>query len=74
MELHFTPEQEAKLAQSAAQQGRNPDELVRQVVARYFDEDSLFVDGVRRGEESLERGEYLTHEQVGHRLQRFLQS
>jgi len=74
MEVHFTPEQEAKLAQSAAQQGRNPDELVRQVVARYFDEDSLFVDGVRRGEESLERGEYLTHEQVGHRLQRFLQS
>jgi len=73
MELHFTPEQEAKLAQSAAQQGRNPDELVRQVVARYFDEDSLFVDGVRRGEESLERGEYLTHEQVGHRLRRFLQ-
>ena len=74
MEVHFTPEQEAKLAHSAAQQGRNPDELVRQVVARYFDEDSLFVDGVRRGEESLERGEYLTHEQVGHRLQRFLQS
>jgi len=74
MEVHFTPEQEAKLAQSAAQQGRNPDELVRQVVARYFDEDSLFVDAVRRGEESLERGEYLTHEQVGHRLQRFLQS
>ena len=74
MEVHFTPEQEAKLAQSAARQGRNPDELVRQVVARYFDEDSLFVDGVRRGEESLERGEYLTHEQVGHRLQRFLQS
>jgi predicted transcriptional regulator len=74
MEVHFTPEQEAKLAQSAAQQGRNPDELVRQVVARYFDEDSLFVDAVRRGEQSLERGEYLTHEQVGHRLQRFLQS
>jgi len=74
MEVHFTPEQEAKLAQSAAQQGRNPDEFVRQVLARYFDEDSLFVDGVRRGEESLERGEYLTHEQVGHRLQRFLQS
>ena len=74
MEVHFTPEQEAKLAQSADQQGRNPDELVRQVVARYFDEDSLFVDAVRRGEQSLERGEYLTHEQVGHRLQRFLQS
>jgi predicted transcriptional regulator len=73
MEVHFTPEQEARLAQSAAQQGRNPDELVRQVVARYFDEESRFVDAVRRGEEALQRGEYLTHEQVGQRLGRFLQ-
>ena len=73
MEVHFTPEQEAKLAQSAAQQGRNPDELVRQVVARYFEEESRFADAVKRGEEALERGEYLTHEQVGQRLERFLQ-
>jgi predicted transcriptional regulator len=73
MEVHFTPEQEAKLAQSAAQQGRKPDELVQQVVARYFDEESRFVDAVRRGEEGLRRGEYLTHEQVGQRLERFLQ-
>ena len=73
MEVYFTPEQEARLAQSAAQQGRNPDELVRQVVARYFDEESRFVDAVRRGENALQRGEYLTHEQVGQRLERFLQ-
>jgi predicted transcriptional regulator len=73
MEVHFTPEQEAKLAQSAAERGRAPDELVRQVVARYFDEESRFVDAVRRGEEAFERGEYLTHEQVGQRLERFLQ-
>jgi predicted transcriptional regulator len=72
MEVHFTPDQEAKLAQYAAQQGRNPDELVRQVLARYFDEESRFTDAVRRGEEAIERGEYLTHEQVGQRLERFL--
>jgi predicted transcriptional regulator len=28
---------------------------------------------VRRGEAALERGEFLTHEQVGERLRRFLQ-
>jgi predicted transcriptional regulator len=72
MEVHFTPEQEARLAQSAAQQGRKPDELVQQVVARYFDEESRFVDAVKRGEEALDRSEYLTHEQVGQRLERFL--
>lgn len=74
MEVHFTPEQEAKLTQSAAQHGSNPDEFVRQVMARYFDEESRFVDAVRRGEEALERGEHLTHEQVGQRLERFLRS
>jgi predicted transcriptional regulator len=73
MEVHFTPEQEARLAQAAARQGRDPDELVRQVVARYFDEENRFVDAVTRGEEALKRGEYLTHEEVGRRLERFLQ-
>ncbi len=70
--MHFTPELEAKLAQSAAQKGRNPDELVQDVMARYFDEESRFTDAVIRGEEALRRGEYLTHEQMGLRLKRFL--
>jgi predicted transcriptional regulator len=73
MEVHFTPELEAKLAQSAARQGRDPDELIRQVITRYFDEESRFIDAVGRGEEALERGEHLRHEQVGQRLERFLQ-
>ena len=38
MEVHFTPELEAKLAQSAAQQGCDPDQLVQDVVEGYFDE------------------------------------
>jgi predicted transcriptional regulator len=74
MQVHFTPELEEKLAQSAARQGRNPDELVQQIVARYFDEESRFIDAVNRGEEALQRGDYLTHEQVGQRLERFLRS
>ncbi len=71
--VHFTPELEAKLAQSAAQKGRSPDELVQDVMARYFDEESRFIDAVNRGEEALRRGEYLTHEQMGQRLEQFLQ-
>lgn len=72
MEVHFSPELQAKLTRSAAQQGRNPDELVQDVLAGYFEEEARFVEAVQRGEEALERGEYLTHEQVGQRLQRFL--
>ena len=39
MEVHFTPELEARLTDSAAQQGRNPDELVQDVLTRYFEEE-----------------------------------
>jgi predicted transcriptional regulator len=72
MEIHFTPELEAKLAQSAAQQGRNPEQFVQDVVAQYLEEEARFVAAVKRGEEALQRREYLTHEQVGQRLKRIL--
>jgi predicted transcriptional regulator len=73
MEVNFGHELEAKITHSAAKQGRNPDELVQDVLTRYFEEEARFVEAVKRGEESFGRGEYLTHEQAGERLQRFLQ-
>jgi predicted transcriptional regulator len=73
MEVHVTGELEAKLTHSAAKQGRNPDDLVQDVLTRYFEEEARFVEAVKRGEDAFERGEYLTHEQVGQRLERFLQ-
>jgi predicted transcriptional regulator len=72
MELSFTPELEEKLAQSAARVGRRPDDLVKEVLAQYFEEEARFVEAVKRGEDALQRGEFLTHEQVGKRLERFL--
>ena len=64
MEVHFTPELEAMLTQSAAEKGRKPDELVQDVLARYLEEETRFTEAVKRGEDALQRGEYLTHEQV----------
>ena len=72
MEVHFNPDLQARLTQRATQQGRNPDELVQDVVAFYLDEEDRLIEAVKRGEDALERGEFLTHEQVGERLRRFL--
>ena len=72
MEVHVTGELQAWLTHSAATQGCNPDELVQDVLSRYFEEEARFVEAVKRGEAAFERGEYLTHEQVGQRLQRLL--
>ncbi len=74
MELHVTGELEAKLTHSAAKQGGKPDELVQDVLTHYFEEEARFVEAVKRGEEAFERGQYLTHAQVGERLQRFLKT
>jgi len=74
LEVHFTAELEAKLSQSAARQGRSPDDLVQEALARYFDEEARFIEAVKRGEDVLQKGEFLTHEQVAGRLERFLRS
>jgi predicted transcriptional regulator len=73
MEVHLRPDLQARVTQRATEQGRNPDEVVEDVVARYFEEEDRFVEAAKRGEAALERGEFLTHEQVGERLRRFLQ-
>jgi predicted transcriptional regulator len=73
MEVHFSPDLQARLIERATHDGRNLDEVVQDVVARYFAEEDRFIQAVRRGEAALEKGESLTHEQVGERLRRFLQ-
>jgi len=35
-------------------------------------EEARFIEAVGRGDDALRRGEFLTHEQVGNRLERFL--
>jgi predicted transcriptional regulator len=73
MDVHFSPDLHARLTQRANQEGRNLDETVQDVVARFFEEEDRFIEAVKRGEAALERGDYITHEQVGDRLRRFLQ-
>ncbi|HEV2326078.1 MAG TPA: hypothetical protein VGS10_19220 [Terracidiphilus sp.] len=73
MEVQFTPDIEARLAERAARQRLNPDEVVQDVVSRYFEEEDRYIEAIGRGQAALERGEYLTHEQVGKRLRRFLE-
>ena len=71
--MHFSPELEARIADRANQEGRGVDETVQQVVAQYFEEEDRLVEAVKRCEAAFTRGEWLTHEQVGERLSRFLQ-
>jgi predicted transcriptional regulator len=73
MEVQFTPDIEARLAERAARERLDPHEVVQEVIARYFLEEDRFLEAVKRGECALESGEHLTHEDVGERLRRFLE-
>ena len=44
----------------------------RELFTRYLAEEARFIAAVKLGEAALQRGEYLTHEQVGERLDHLL--
>ena len=74
MEVRLNPELQAKLDRIAAQNSSGPAEYVEQLVEHYLDHDDWFRRKVKTGLEQLDRGEFLTHEQVGARLQQMFRS
>lgn len=64
MYVHFTPEQQARLAQIAGQAGTAPERLVVDVVARYLDEEARFLAAVQKGIAAADRGEFLEEEEM----------
>ena len=74
MEVHFTPELHAKLDRVAAENSSGADEYVQQLVEQYLDHDAWFRQRVRKGLDQLDRGEFLTHEEVGARIEQMFRS
>ena len=74
MAVHFSPELQAKVDRVAAETSRGADEYVQQLVEHYVDHDAWFRQKVTASLEQLDRGEFLTHEEVGGRLKRLFQT
>lgn len=74
MEVLLTPELEAKLTDIAVRTGRPATELVETAVSRLVDEESRFLEAVETGFTSLDRGDFVAHEDVGARIERLLRS
>ena len=73
MEVRLQPEKEARLAQIAAQRGLKTDELARQVLSPYLEDDTRFIEAVNIGLAAVERGDFVEHEEVGKKLKQILQ-
>ncbi len=74
MELHFTPEQEAQLAQIASQEGTDAERLVKEAALRLLQEDARFRAAVREGMAQADRGEFIEQEEMDARLEQMLRS
>ena len=68
MEVHLNPDVEAKLARLAAERGQNAAALAGEAIERFVDYDEWFIREVEKGLAQIDRGEVLTHEEVGARI------
>jgi predicted transcriptional regulator len=74
MEISFAPELEARLNRIASETGKGPDEVVRELVASYLDHDEWFRQEVAKGLASLDRGKFVSHDDMRRRMERILGS
>jgi len=69
MQVHFTPEQEAQLAQMAAIAGIDAERLVKDAALRLLEEDARFRAALREGVAQADRGELIEEEGMEARLE-----
>jgi predicted transcriptional regulator len=74
MEVHFSPDVEARLQQVASANGKDAEQLVKETVARMLDNHARFVAGVQKGIAQADRGELIEHKDVVDRIERLLRS
>lgn len=74
MEVRFTPEQEARLAEIAASAGTGTEQLVKDAALRLLDEDARFRAAVREGVAQADRGEFIDEDEMDTRFEQMLRS
>jgi predicted transcriptional regulator len=72
MEVHFTPDEEAKLAQIATKAGTDAACLVKQAALRLLEEEARFRAAVREGIAQADLGEFIDEAEMDVRLEQML--
>jgi predicted transcriptional regulator len=74
MEVHFTPEQEAQLAQIASTSGKDAERLVIEAALRLLEEDARFRAAVCEGVAQANQGKFIEEKEMDARLEQMLRS
>ncbi|MGC2111805.1 MAG: hypothetical protein WA655_19975 [Candidatus Korobacteraceae bacterium] len=74
MEVHFSPEKEARLQHVASRTGKEAAQVVEEAVDRMLEYEERFVEAVEEGRSSARRGDLLEHDQVVERIEQMFRS
>jgi predicted transcriptional regulator len=74
MEVHLSPDREARLQEFAARAGKEPSQLVEEAVDRMLEYDARFVEAVEVGRAAARRGDLLEHDEVVERIEQIFRS
>ena len=72
MEIHLTPEKEARLRQVAARNGQDTIQVIQEAVDRLLDHDTWFVQEVEKGQSQAAKGDLIEHDEVVARIEKRL--
>jgi predicted transcriptional regulator len=74
MEIQLTPEEQTQLVEVAQRVGKNVEDIARDAIKSFLRGEAAFVTMVEEGLASLDRGEHLSHEEVGSRIDKLFQA
>src|SRR5471030_2761981 len=69
IEVHLSPDKEARLQQVATRTGKNAAQIVEEAVDRMLEYDTRFIQAVEEGRASARRGDLLEHDDVVERIE-----
>ena len=72
MALHLTPALQERLEHLASEAHRSPDDLAQEVMENYLTEQEDLRAALHEAEDQIDRGEFLTHEEVFARINKLL--
>jgi predicted transcriptional regulator len=74
MEVHFSPDKEARLQQLATRTGKDTAQVVEEAVDRMLEYEVRFLEAVEEGRAAARRGELLDHDVVVETIEQILRA
>jgi predicted transcriptional regulator len=74
MEVHLSPDKQARLQYFATRAGKEASQLVEEAVDRLLEYDARFIEAVEVGRAAARRGELIEHDEVVDRIEGMFRS